>query len=211
MLKHDNIIKKIYPKPSNNNYDNLDYDNEGLWSITQPFEATLITKNIIRILDSLNGINIINDIITKKYKILDMTGGCGGNTISFCEYFNMVICVENNIERFNILDKNLKCYDYNNYILHCNDSIQLIDNTFDAFFIDPPWGGPDYKKQNNLKLQLSNIDMVDMVKLIPSNKLIILKLPFNHYIDDITKHYKLLYKLEIKNILVLYLINTIIE
>ena len=103
------------------------------------------------------------------------------------------------------------CYDYNNYILHCNDSIQLIDNTFDAFFIDPPWGGPDYKKQNNLKLQLSNIDMVDMVKLIPSNKLIILKLPFNHYIDDITKHYKLLYKLEIKNILVLYLINTIIE
>jgi len=195
MLKRINIINKIFPKPS---IDNLSYDLEGLWSITHPDEAEIISINIIKLLE----IHCISNNM-----ILDMTAGCGGNTISFCNYFNNVVAVENNDDRFNILKTNLECYNYNNYKLIKGDSIECIDNIYDVFFIDPPWGGPDYKKFNNIELYLSNVKINDIVAIIPNNKLVVLKLPFNYNISELTDKYKLLLKLEIKNIIILYLLT----
>ena len=43
-------LKKIFPCPPSNNYSNLNYDTEGLWSITYPNEANIISLNIIEIL-----------------------------------------------------------------------------------------------------------------------------------------------------------------
>ena len=39
------ILKKIYPRPPLNNYTNMAYDIEGLYSITYPIEAKLISIN----------------------------------------------------------------------------------------------------------------------------------------------------------------------
>jgi hypothetical protein len=66
MLK---VLKKIFPEPKNKNYNNLNYDEEGLWSITHPKEADLISKTILKY-------NCYDD------KIIDLTAGCGGNLIS---------------------------------------------------------------------------------------------------------------------------------
>ena len=45
MLK---VKKKIYPCPKDNNYEYLNYDNEGLWSITHPLEADSISEIILK-------------------------------------------------------------------------------------------------------------------------------------------------------------------
>jgi 16S rRNA G966 N2-methylase RsmD len=193
-----NVLKKIYPLPNNNNYSNLSYDMEGLWSITHPYEADIISNNIIILLDNHN---------MKKDSIIDMTAGCGGNTLSFIKYFNNVTAVEMNEDRFKILQGNIKSYDINNIELICGDSINNINNTYDVFFIDPPWGGPDYKKYTNITLMLSNIMLIDIINMIPINKMIVLKLPFNYDMGEILCKYKLLLKLEIKNFLIYYIVN----
>ena len=79
------IINKIFPKIINNNL--LQYDEVGLWSITLPEDANIIST----IIYSLIGYSTI----------FDATAGIGGNTISFSNYFKKVIAIENNINRFN--------------------------------------------------------------------------------------------------------------
>ncbi len=166
-----NLLKKIFPEPHNGLYEGLNIDNEGLYSITHPKEADIISQNII----SIMGTNELN--------ILDMTAGCGGNMISFAKYFNHATGIELNEERFNLLENNMKKYNYNNYNIILGNSIDHINNDFDVYYIDPPWGGPDYKKNKNLSITLSGIDLYDIILSIPKNKLIILKLPFNYNID----------------------------
>ena len=189
-----NILKKIYPLPHNHNYNNLSYDVEGLWSITHPNEAEIISSTIF----DLRGTNEIT--------ILDMTSGCGGNTISFCKYFKNVIAIEFNLKRFNILKKNIKCYDFNNYTLICGDSLEYINDTYDVFFIDPPWGGPEYKKQTNIELYLMGKSMTEIIDMMPKNTLIVLKLPFNYNFSKFTK-YNILLKQQLNNIVIVYLCN----
>ena len=186
-----NILKKIYPQPLDHNYDNLSYDTEGLWSITHPNEADIVSTTI----SGMTGNNIT---------ILDMTAGCGGNTISFCKYFTNVIGIEYNLKRFNILKTNIKCYDFNNYTLICGNSLDYINNKYDVFFIDPPWGGPEYKKQTNIELYMMDKNMNDIIDKIPKGKLIVLKLPFNYNFDGLNK-YNILLKQPMNNIIIVYL------
>ena len=71
-----NILKKIYPPPMDNNYEKMDYDEEGLWSITHPNEANNISTNLLK-------------YVNKDNKIIDLTAGWV-NLISFGKYFNNV-------------------------------------------------------------------------------------------------------------------------
>jgi 16S rRNA G966 N2-methylase RsmD len=175
MQKHSTICK-IFPKPL---HDNLSYDVEGLWSITHPDEAELISINIIKILELQN---------MPKNHILDMTAGCGGNTISFCNYFKDVTAVENNEIRFKLLQQNLNCYNYNNYKLINGDSIQCIDNIYDVFFIDPPWGGPNYKYEKSTNFGINNMSLNEVTKILRSkDKIVIWKLPFNYNLNEFDK------------------------
>ncbi len=168
---NNNTLKKIFPEPPNNNYNGLKYDIEGLWSITHPKEAEYISKIIIDIME------------TTDLKILDLTAGCGGNMISFLKYFKYVTGIEINKERYEILKNNLNKYNYNNYSLLNDDCINIINSNeitkYDVFFIDPPWGGPEYKNFDSIELYISNIKIEDIINMLPKNKLIILKIPFN--------------------------------
>jgi hypothetical protein len=69
-------MNKLFPLI--NNYNNLQYDTEGLYSITNYNEANLISDII---LSNFNSNNL---------KIIDGTGGLGGNTISFAKKFNSI-------------------------------------------------------------------------------------------------------------------------
>jgi 16S rRNA G966 N2-methylase RsmD len=192
-MNNTSILKKIFPVPPNNNYNGLNYDDEGLYSITHPKEADIISSIIIEILG------------TNEISIVDLTAGCGGNVLSFVKHFNKVLGIEINTERYNILKGNLAKYSYNNYELICADATNNLINykNYDVFFIDPPWGGPDYKKHSNLQLYLSNIKLNDFILMLPKNKLIVLKLPFNYNYGFINLY--LIKKLIINNIIILFL------
>ena len=188
-------LKKIFPEPPDRNYNGLKVDEEGLYSITHPKEADIISKTIIDIVG-------YQDI-----KIIDMTAGCGGNMISFIKHFKFVIGIEFDKVRYKILKENLEKYSKQNYQLLCYDATKYPfddnDNNMDVYFIDPPWGGPDYKNNPDIQLYLSNIKIEDFILTLPKNKLIILKLPFNYNIDFFKDN--IIKTLLLNNILILFL------
>ncbi len=187
-------LKKIFPEPSNGNYNGLKVDEEGLYSITHPKDADIISKTIIEILNK------------DQLHIIDLTAGCGGNMISFIKYFKFVTGIEIDKERFKILKENLDKYSKNNYELLCGDATKYtFNNNYDIYFIDPPWGGPDYKNNPNIQLYLSNIKIEDFILTLPKNKLIVLKLPFNYNIENFKTN--IIKKILINNILILFIIH----
>ena len=193
-----NTLKKIFPEPPDRNYNGLKVDEEGLYSITHPKEADIISKTIIDIV----GYQDIN--------IIDMTAGCGGNMISFIKYFKFVIGIEFDKVRYKILKENLEKYSKKNYQLLCGDATkylydttQSVNSINDVYFIDPPWGGPEYKNNPNIQLYLSNIKLEDFIQTIPKGKLIVLKLPFNYNIDTFKDN--IIKTLFINNILIVFL------
>jgi 16S rRNA G966 N2-methylase RsmD len=188
-------LKKIFPEPPNGNYNGLQIDEEGLYSITHPKEANIISETIINIMGK------------SDLQIIDMTAGCGGNMISFIKYFKYVIGIEFDKVRYKLLKENLDKYSMKNYQLLCGDSTKYpayyTQNKEDVYFIDPPWGGPDYKNNPNIQLYLSNIKIEDFILTLPKNKLIVLKLPFNYNIDNFKDN--IIKKLLINNILIIFI------
>lgn len=175
-----NVLKKIFPEENCISFNNLKYDSEGLWSISHPKSADDISKKIK--LFEKSGLTINT--------IMDSTAGLGGNTLSFAKYFNKIISVEYDTNRFSILKNNVSNYTYNNIELYNQDFLQTLSEInidIDAIFIDPPWGGPNYKYDSNLKIQISNIDVKNICKIIynyNSNgnkiKIAVFKLPYNY-------------------------------
>jgi 16S rRNA G966 N2-methylase RsmD len=195
---NNKTLKKIFPEPPNNNFYGLKCDLEGLWSITHPKEAEYISKKIIEIMK------------TSNLNILDMTAGCGGNMISFLKYFNNVTGIEINKERYEMLKNNLTKYNYNNYSLINDDCINYINNNnnynynYDVYFLDPPWGGPDYKKFDNIHLYLSDKQLEDVINILPKNKLIILKIPFNAVLN-INININIIHEYNYNNVKILFI------
>ena len=50
----------------------------------------------------------------------------------------------------------------------------------DLVFIDPPWGGPSYKKEDNVTLKLDGINVLDIIDSIYHfTRFVALKVPNN--------------------------------
>lgn len=139
-----------------------------------------------------------NDII-----ITDMMAGVGGDTISFAKNFKYVYAIELDKTRSEYLANNTKIYDCYNITIfndNCLNVINTIDN-HNVVYLDPPWGGAQYKIYDNLRLNIDDESVETLCnKLMDKNymkkvpNLIVLKLPKNY---DIVHLYK---KLNNKNI-----------
>jgi hypothetical protein len=178
------MLDKLFPET---NYNNLQYDNEGLYSITNYKEADIISSIIKN-----------NFITNNNIKIYDGTGGLGGNTISFSKYFKNVTVVEINKERYNMLINNINQYKLSNVKIINDDSVDFLlknKNNFDVYFFDPPWGGPDYKKQKQLRFKMGGYDLDVLAEKLDVNKLLIFKLPFNYDFSEFNNFNYKLYKI----------------
>lgn len=150
--------------------------------------------------------NIIFKYITSDCIVTDATAGIGGNALYFCKQFKSVNVVEvdNNLE--NILKHNLvKCSNKLVYFVSYNIIKFMLKQ--DVIFIDPPWGGSDYKSKKKINLYLDNINVLDIIEQMYNyTRIICLKVPnnFNTYIQsnfwnnsvhNVTKNKKCIYKL----------------
>ena len=183
------IKEKIFPLIKNFDMDKLQYDDEGLYSISHPDDADYISYLIL---------NCVNN--NKNLKILDTTAGVGGNTISFSKIFSQVVSIEIDKTRFKMLENNIKLYDLNNVNLINDDCKNYLNSEYDIIFFDPPWGGPEYKTHKSLELFLGDQNLINIIEKIPKNKYIILKLPFNYNLNNLNEYNFLLKK--IRNILI---------
>ena len=196
------LIKKIFPNNDMNiNIDELKFDDVGLYSISLPKDADIISEFIKN--------NIINNNIISNITILDGTAGIGGNIISFAKYFKSVIGFELDENRFNILNNNIKVYNLTNistYNLNSLDNLLMAD----IYFFDPPWGGPNYKKYKNLTFKFNDIDLdqiVIKIKKINKDSYIAFKLPINFNLSIFDKFdYKIL---NLKKMLIILILPNI--
>jgi hypothetical protein len=88
-------ITDLFPNIKNVDLKKIKINEEGLYSITRYKDANYISKLIYKFFNSNN--------IT----ITDATSNVGGNTISFCLYFNNVNAIEINNENYKLLKNNI--------------------------------------------------------------------------------------------------------
>lgn len=171
---NNDIKKKIFPPILN--YQDLQYDEIGLYSITHPIDADLIS-------------NLIFDKIGYNSILMDGTAGIGGNSISFSKFFKKVISIELDSQRFNMLKHNLNIFNINNVISINDNFLNQINMDVSGYYFDPPWGGPDYKKNDLISIHIDNFSLYAIVKKIRefSSAPIFFKLPDNYNLKEFCK------------------------
>jgi 16S rRNA G966 N2-methylase RsmD len=179
-------------------------DNDSISYISSPIYAEKISKIIL------------NHTKTNKINITDCTAGCGGDTLSFLHKFKKVYSIEKNLVRYNYLLNNINVYKLSKQSrIYCGNFLNIIKQIEDhnVLYIDPPWGGRNYKKYRNLKLSINNISLENiLIDLITDKKtkkvpeFVVLKLPNNYdlkYLYDKLKDYGKLYFYNLKKMLVI--------
>ena len=157
----------------------LKLDEEALYSVTDQYTADKISKEIKKQFPDIQSIT-------------DMTSCIGGNTYSFSKYFELVHAIEIDKLKYDYLSYNLTILDANNVKLHYGDSLSIVPTLQqDILFIDPPWGGPNYKEKKQIDLYLSDIELSEVCKTLKSwCKYIALKVPTNFDLDKFTERTK---------------------
>jgi 16S rRNA G966 N2-methylase RsmD len=136
---------------------------------------------------------------SKEYTFLDGTAGMGGDLYYISPLFSKVIGVEKNPEHASIAASNLEVLGVNNVKIHNDSIISYMEKTFaddfpdgyvDVLWIDPPWGGPDYKKHKELDLFLDGKNIGEYVKSWLDSgkaKVIFIKAPANYRMSSLTE------------------------
>lgn len=170
-----NTLKKYFPNEENINYKNLELNKIGLYSISKPNDAQVITNYLTQVLISFNLDNI------QSFTITDATAGFGGNTINFSHRFGKVISIEKNNENFSILKNNCSVYGLKNIEFIQGSFLKYIpEKCGDILFMDPPWGGKKYRLKDNIMLYLDKNPIYDIINQIPNKtKIIAIKIPYN--------------------------------
>jgi len=165
--------------------EHLKIDEVGEYSITLPDDAEQITS-IIYNEGSINNLNM------DSISILDCMAGVGGNTISFCKYFNKVIAVEYDKVRYDFLINNIKVFKIKNCSAYHNNCLNLIKKTYSKIiFFDPPWGGIDYLSKKEVNLVISGFSMwkiINYILNIHKDMLIFIKAPYNYDVIKLKQH-----------------------
>jgi predicted RNA methylase len=207
----NNKIARIFPILKNfNNFSKIKIDEDSFSYITIREIAEIISKIICYHL-------LEHNLNPQKSIIVDYTSGVGGNVLSFGKFFKTIYAIELDESRAEFLKNNIGVYGFKNInvINKCaiefnND--EMLNINPNVIFIDPPWGGTNYKNNDNLTLTLGKIKLeelvIDIVKkfseqyiqiinLNPkeknnnyNNKFIILKLPKNYNIEYFYKYIK---------------------
>jgi 16S rRNA G966 N2-methylase RsmD len=107
----------------------------------------------------------------------------GGDLIRFSKHFRMVNGVEILEENFSLLVQNCKQFGCQNVNLFCQDYLEIFDKLKQhIIYIDPPWGGIDYKNKDIISLKMGHLELRELVNLIREKKLaqfIFIKAPMN--------------------------------
>lgn len=140
----------LFPKKAGVDYDKLQMTEEGEYSITKRKDGEKIIGYIRSVVRNL-----------KQKTITDLTGNVGGDTILFGLNFKKVDAIELNPTNFTALENNVKVFGLKNITLHKGDSTKIFNWPTDVLYLDPPWGGPDYKNYDNLDLFLGS-ERVDL-------------------------------------------------
>ena len=170
-------VRGIYGYVSGIDYNQMRMTYVGWYSATKKMEA----EKLIELISNEYSRRIRSQLNT----ITDGTAGIGGNTIAFGKRF-MVNAVEPHPLRHEILEEAVDKFKQSSYVKTYNHKLEDIYDTLnqDVLFIDPPWGGPNYKSDVIKDIKLGDILIEDWVERgLKRAKMIVFKLPLNYNID----------------------------
>lgn len=173
-------LSRMFPKKPGLDYTKLKLTPEGEYSITKSHDSLKIIEAMKKVCKVL-----------KNKTIADLSGNVGGDTIRFGMNFKEVDSYELNPINFEALKNNVEIYDLKNVHLHLGDATKLFKKKVDFLYIDPPWGGPDYKDKEKLVLKFGDDNVDKYLKSILEQewrpKYIFLKLPSNYDFNTFTE------------------------
>ena len=157
------------------------------------------------------------DIDNNEVMITDMMAGCGGDTISFAKNFKHVYAIEIDKTRCEYLHNNISVYEHTNVTVLNNDCLNIVTQISDhtVVYIDPPWGGPNYKTFDNLRLCISQEPVENICNIVMDQtimrkipRLIVLKLPKNYDLAFFYKKitHKNIYYYDLKKMIILVIV-----
>lgn len=168
----------MFPEKAGVDYEQLKLTPEGEYSITKRHDS----KKIIQYMRSLVG-------SLKGKTVADLTGNVGGDTIMFGLNFKHVDSYEWTPENFDVLKHNVGVYDLKNVTLHQGDSTELFHKHVDVLYMDPPWGGPEYKEKKELDLLMGKKTVSEYLKDVTEAEwkpgYIFIKVPANFMFDSL--------------------------
>jgi predicted RNA methylase len=166
-------MEDLFPYSEGLDYLKLKITDEGAYSITRRRDADRIINVMKYALKDMQSMTIT-----------DATACIGGDTLNFAMNFTHVHSIELKDDNFNALTNNVNVYGFNNITLYHGDSTVLFNWNTNVLYIDPPWGGKDYKKHQNLDLLLSSKRIDIWLEEILSRRnrpqYVVLKLPKNY-------------------------------
>lgn len=147
---------------------NMQFDDVALYSITPDEIADRMSELIVQ-------------YVSKNATITDAMACVGGNTISFSKYFETVNAIELDENRCKMLRHNVNTFKLKNVNVFCGDTLNVIPVlTQDVIFMDPPWGGEDYKTKKEIDILINNIPLATICNNFAKQcKYMALKLPLN--------------------------------
>jgi hypothetical protein len=147
-------------------------DHEASYSVTDQVTADKITKDI-------------RLFVPYGATITDGTACAGGNTYSFAKSFRHVNAIEIDPKRYSYLLNNMSVLGASNVRCILGDAYrQCRMQHQDVVFLDPPWGGPDYKNTTSIRLYLSNRELSEFCADISLYcRYIAIKVPVNFRAD----------------------------
>lgn len=162
--------KLIFDNLSIEEFNNLIFTDESIYSSSK-VEGSNLLKNII--IDNIKDDNII---------ITDGTANIGTDSIYLSKYFKKINSIEISNINHKALVNNINVFKKNNINPILGDVINEINNLEqDVIYIDAPWGGRNYKKNDNMKLYLGNMEILEFYKNFKDKaKIFIFKVPFNY-------------------------------
>lgn len=151
----------------------LKLDDVAMYSVTDQRTADAISRRILR-------------FAPPSAHVTNATACVGGNTWSFAKHFDHVTAVEHDPTRYQYLVHNLGVLAVRNVTPIMGDALNVLFSrkrtkaAANVVFIDPPWGGPDYKLATRLSLSLSGVPMSSILdKLADTAHVIAIKVPVN--------------------------------
>ena len=182
-------LETMFPEKKNIDYSKLIITEEGEYSMTRRADGRRLLDKMTSVIGS-----------TKNKEITDLTGNVGGDTILFALHFGHVDSIELDKENYEALKNNVETFKLNNVTLHQGDSTKLFRWKTDVLYLDPPWGGPNYKEKKSMDLHLGKYRVDEFLELILIQdwrpEYIFLKLPRNYNFSrfdqllNITKFHK---------------------
>jgi predicted RNA methylase len=166
-------MEDLFPFREGLDYSRLKLTEEGAYSITRRRDAERIL-GVLRL--------VLKDTTSKT--ITDATGCIGGDTINFALNFRHVHSIELKENNFHALNNNVETYGFTNVNTYLGDSTRIYNWYSDVLYVDPPWGGRDYREHKLLDLHLSDKRLDQWIETILLHKnrphYIFLKLPCNY-------------------------------